>query len=123
MKWVSKNKDGQVGFWWPDSDRFLPEKFKNNNTMWTNDGMPDFQHISRFLGLSQVEEFDVAFDIGAHVGLWSIHLAKLFKKVYAPSQKSKQKKSETDELTFIIPIFSTTSIAAFIHSENSIIRT
>ena len=33
--------------------------------------------------ISHVDNFEAAIDVGAHVGLWSMHLAKKFRTVYA----------------------------------------
>lgn len=43
----------------------------------------DYQKKSRTKALSYVQNFRVAIDIGAHVGLWSRDLSKAFKYIYS----------------------------------------
>lgn len=61
--------------WLPDSEEYLL-RFANQLD-W------DYQKNRLELAMQFVNSFDVGIDIGSHCGLWSKHLVKLFKHVYA----------------------------------------
>lgn len=64
------------GLWLPDGETHL--------TAWMDargeivDGKPAYQHHKLQAALGFVKQFRVAVDVGAHCGLWSMHLVKRF---------------------------------------------
>lgn len=62
-------------FWLPDSDAYF-YKF-------LSEGQDGFQLERLERALSYVNTFDDAIDGGAHVGTWTIHMSKFFKRVHA----------------------------------------
>ena len=77
---VSCMKDYR-GIWLPDGEIHLVEFMDRTNVI--VDGKPSYQYHKLKAALSHVDNFDAAIDVGAHVGLWSMHLAKKFRTVYA----------------------------------------
>lgn len=69
------------GVWLPATETHM------NNWMVTRnqvvDGKLTYQYHKLQAAMAYVKDFGVAIDVGAHCGLWSMHLAKLFKSLYA----------------------------------------
>jgi len=69
------------GLWLPDGETHL--------TAWMNkvghyiDGVPTYQYSKLAAALEHVRSWRVAVDVGAHVGTWSMHLARRFGHVHA----------------------------------------
>lgn len=69
------------GIWLPKGEKHFPEWMTNNGEL--VDGKGTYQ-IKKFrAAMRQVRQFRCAVDIGAHVGLWSMQLAKHFLAVVA----------------------------------------
>lgn len=75
--------DGQVklaeGIWFPDDEEHLVDMVKRGITK--IDGRGTYQYHKLEASLQYVKKWRCALDIGMHVGLWSMHLAKKFKTV------------------------------------------
>lgn len=69
------------GLWLPDGEVHLVEFMDRTNVI--VDGKPTYQYHKLKAALSHVDNFGVSIDVGAHCGLWSMHLAKKFRTVYA----------------------------------------
>lgn len=69
------------GLWLPDGETHLIEWMTKINHV--VDGKPTYQHHKLEAALKWVKQFRVAIDVGAHCGLWSMHLAKRFAHVHA----------------------------------------
>ena len=67
------------GVWLPDEEEEIT-KFLNAEQI---DGVGVYQYNKLKAALSFVQSWDVAVDIGAHCGLWSMQLLKKFKTVHA----------------------------------------
>ena len=63
------------GIWIPKGDEFFKENLKKDHVFQRS-------HLKRSLSHMKVD-FKYAYDIGAHVGTWSVFLAGLFEKVIA----------------------------------------
>jgi FkbM family methyltransferase len=69
------------GWQFPDGEKHLVEWMgKSNNIV---DGRLAYQYPKIELALSHVRQFRRAADVGAHIGLWSYHLADRFDRVDA----------------------------------------
>ncbi len=68
------------GWYLPPDDTYfkniLDDAVKNGHA-------PEYQLPHRLAALKAVENFRVAIDIGAHLGFWSRHLARVFKTVHS----------------------------------------
>src|SRR5688572_10963581 len=69
-----------LGLWLPDHETHLQGEIAKGPQI---DGKGTYQYAKIQMALAHVKEFRVALDIGAHVGLWSRVLAKLFERVEA----------------------------------------
>lgn len=69
------------GVFLPDGEKHLPEWMLRKNQR--VDGRLTYQYHKLEAALSYVRDFRVAIDIGAHCGLWSMHLAKRFEMLHA----------------------------------------
>jgi FkbM family methyltransferase len=69
------------GVYLPSTEQHLVEWMLQRNE-WV-DGKLTYQFHKLQAAMKYVRQFDVAVDIGAHCGLWSMHLAKRFAHVYA----------------------------------------
>lgn len=69
------------GIWLPDGEKHFPEWMTRNGEL--VDGKGTYQIKKLREALSHVKQFRLAVDVGAHVGLWSMHLAKRFHEVHA----------------------------------------
>jgi FkbM family methyltransferase len=69
------------GVWLPDNETHLVEWMQNRNQV--VDGKLTYQYHKLEAALKHVKQFRAAIDVGAHCGLWSMHLAKRFAMVHA----------------------------------------
>lgn len=69
------------GVYVPDRENHFQSYLNNKNTM--VDGVGTYHHDRLLKSLFYVTDFSCAVDVGAHVGLWSMHLAKYFDSLYA----------------------------------------
>lgn len=69
------------GIWFPDGEKHFPEWMQKNGEL--VDGRGTYQIKKLRAALEHCKEFRVAVDVGAHVGLWSMQLAKRFLQVIA----------------------------------------
>ena len=71
------------GVWLPDGEKHLVEAL--DHARHVVDGKPAYQYhkLVAAIELTSKKRRRVAVDVGAHVGLWSSHLALLFKHVHA----------------------------------------
>ena len=69
------------GVWLPDNETHLVQWMLNRNEF--VDGKLTYQHHKLKAALEHVKTFRHAIDIGAHCGLWSMHLVKRFATVHA----------------------------------------
>lgn len=66
------------GIWLPDNEQHLVQLFQLSPKI---DGKGSHQHSKLTAALQHVKHKRCAIDIGMHVGLWSMHLARVFKTV------------------------------------------
>lgn len=72
------------GIWLPDGEQHFPEWMSKNGEI--VDGKGTYQ-IKKFrAAMEHCKNFRIALDVGGHVGLWAMHLAKRFEwlDVYEP---------------------------------------
>lgn len=69
------------GIWLPDGERHFPEWMTNHGE--TVEGRGTYQIRKLRASLEVARRRGVAVDVGAHVGLWSMHLARNFAHVHA----------------------------------------
>lgn len=69
------------GIWLPDGEAHFPEWMSKNGEIVAGRGTYQIRKLRE--ALTAVQQFRTAIDIGAHVGLWSMHLAKRFFEVQA----------------------------------------
>jgi FkbM family methyltransferase len=69
-----------VGLWLPDGDEHFESQFKVGPSFW---GKPTYQFNKFAAIVPYIRDFRHAVDIGAHCGLWSRVLEKIFPKVTA----------------------------------------
>ena len=69
------------GIWLPDGEAHLTEWMTRNGEM--VDGKGTYQIKKLRAALAHCRQFRSAVDVGAHVGLWSMQLAKRFERVYS----------------------------------------
>lgn len=67
--------------WLPDGEKHFPEWMNRNGEL--VDGRGTYQIQKLRASMEHVRGTHVAVDVGAHVGLWSMHLAKHFENVLA----------------------------------------
>ena len=66
------------GIWFPDDEQHLVKMLKNSQRV---NGKGTYQLHKLEAALKQVSNWRCALDVGMHVGLWSMHLARRFKTV------------------------------------------
>lgn len=66
------------GIWFPDDERHLVEMLGKSPKL---NGKGTYQHHKLLGAMALVKNRRCALDIGMHVGLWAMHLAKMFKTV------------------------------------------
>lgn len=69
------------GVWLPDHEEHLVEWMRKKNQV--VDGKLTYQLDKQQAALAHVKSWRVAVDVGAHCGLWSMHLVKRFSQVWA----------------------------------------
>jgi FkbM family methyltransferase len=69
------------GVWLPDGETHLVEWMRKTNRL--VDGKLTYQYHKLEEALRWVKQFRVAVDVGAHCGLWAMHLAKAFQTLHA----------------------------------------
>lgn len=69
------------GVWLPDGETHLVDWMKKTNRL--VDGKLTYQYHKLEAALGYVKEWRGAVDVGAHCGLWSMHLADRFALLYA----------------------------------------
>jgi FkbM family methyltransferase len=69
------------GIWLPKGEKHFQEWMTRNGEI--VDGKGTYQIKKLRAAMEHVRQFQVAVDVGAHVGLWSMHLAKRFKFLHA----------------------------------------
>jgi FkbM family methyltransferase len=69
------------GIWLPDNEEHLVQYMQQVSSF--VDGKLTYQYNKLQAALRYVKNWDTAIDIGAHVGLWSMHLVKRFSRVIA----------------------------------------
>lgn len=65
----------------PDGEKHFPEWMDRNGEIVEGRGTYQMKKIR--VALKSCRAFHTAVDVGAHVGLWSVHLARRFKDLYA----------------------------------------
>lgn len=71
------------GNWLPDHEEHLGPWMMHPKNKVIIDGKHMYQYGKQLAALQNVKQWRTAVDIGAHVGLWSGHLAKRFQTVHA----------------------------------------
>lgn len=69
------------GIWYPDGETHLPQHMARRPRR--VDGKPTYQYHKLEAALAHVRRWRSAVDVGAHVGLWSMHLARRFETLHA----------------------------------------
>lgn len=69
------------GLWLPDGETHLTAWMDQRNEI--IDGKPTYQHHKLQAALAHVKQWRGAVDVGAHCGLWSMHLGKRFEMLHA----------------------------------------
>jgi FkbM family methyltransferase len=70
-----------MGVWFPSFEQHMTEWMSKKNRL--VDGKGTYQYHKLEKALTFVKQFRSAVDIGAHVGTWSMHLAKRFAALHA----------------------------------------
>lgn len=71
------------GVWLPDHEQHLVEWMMNPKNKKLVDGKLAYQWTKQCMAMEHVRNWRTAIDIGAHCGLWSMHLAKRFQALHA----------------------------------------
>lgn len=71
------------GIWLPDHETHMVEWMNNSRNRHYVDGNLTYQWKKQVAAMNWVRSFGVAVDVGAHVGLWSMHLVKRFREVHS----------------------------------------
>jgi hypothetical protein len=66
------------GIWFPENEQHLCKMVSSSKKV---DGKGTYQYQKLAAALEFVKRRRFALDVGMHVGLWSMHLAKKFKTV------------------------------------------
>ncbi len=69
------------GIWLPDGEKHFPDWMTKNGEI--VDGRGTYQIKKLRKAMEYVKQFRCAIDVGAHVGLWSMQLAKQFRVIHA----------------------------------------
>lgn len=69
------------GIWLPDGEKHFPEWMDANGELVNGKGTYQIKKLREAMGW--VRKFRTAVDVGAHVGLWSMHLAPKFEVLHA----------------------------------------
>jgi FkbM family methyltransferase len=71
------------GWWFPDHEVHLIDWMNSKKNKLTMNDRCAYQGQKQLAALKHCREFNVAIDVGAHVGLWSYNLAHAFRQVEA----------------------------------------
>lgn len=71
------------GVWLPDHEQHLIDWMEHPKNRTLIDGKITYQWGKQMAAMALVRRFGVAVDVGAHCGLWSMHLVKRFAQVHA----------------------------------------
>lgn len=71
------------GVWFPNHELHMPEWMANPKNRVVVDGKGTYQYRKFEEAMKWVLGWGIAVDVGAHVGLWSVHLAKRFGLTFA----------------------------------------
>lgn len=69
------------GIWLPDGEKHFQEWMTRNGEIVNGKGTYQIKKLRA--AMKHVKQFRVAVDVGAHVGLWSMHLVQRFKTLHA----------------------------------------
>lgn len=69
------------GVWLPEHEEHLVRLLDHARN--TVNGLPEYQYDKLLSAVGYVRNWNVAVDVGAHVGLWSMHLNRRFKHLLA----------------------------------------
>lgn len=69
------------GIWLPDGEKHFPEWMAKHGELVNGKGTYQIKKLRAALGFCK--HFRTAVDIGAHVGMWSMHLAPRFQQLHA----------------------------------------
>src|SRR5688500_14433533 len=69
------------GIWLPDGEQHFPEWMSRHGEL--VDGKGTYQIRKWRACLPWIRQWRVAVDVGAHVGLWSMHMVRQFRHVHA----------------------------------------
>ena len=69
------------GIWLPDGEKHFPEWMAKNGEIVNGRGTYQIRKLRE--AMKWCKQFRTAVDVGAHVGLWSMHLVQRFKRVEA----------------------------------------
>lgn len=69
------------GIWLPDGEKHFPEWMDKNGELVEGKGTYQIKKLRKAVGFCR--QTRVAVDVGAHVGLWSMHLVRQFRLVHA----------------------------------------
>jgi FkbM family methyltransferase len=73
-----------AGIWLPDEEAHLIPVIERTGKKSSNGvGSYQLQTLSQFMDFIPPDRRDTIIDVGAHVGLWSMHLSRLFNRVEA----------------------------------------
>lgn len=72
-----------LGWFWPDDEQHITQWMRNPKNRLVLNSRESYQGKKQVATLRHCRSFDVAVDIGAHVGLWSYNLAHVFDRVVA----------------------------------------
>lgn len=78
-----KNAQLVLGIWLPDTEEHLIEWMTKSKWAEIRDGRGTYQIHKLDAAMKYIKQRRVCVDIGAHVGLWSMQLVKLFEHVVA----------------------------------------
>ena len=69
------------GIWLPDGEKHFPEWMTRNGEIVNGKGTYQIKKLRE--AMKWCKQFRTAVDVGAHVGLWSMHLAEKFSGIHA----------------------------------------
>lgn len=71
----------QLGWWFPDGEKHLPEWMARVNAK--RDGLLQYQFGKYTAAMRHVQQRRLAIDVGAHIGQWSKNMAADFEVIHA----------------------------------------
>jgi hypothetical protein len=69
------------GVWFPDGEKHFPDWMTKNGEVVDGRGTYQIKKLREAMGW--VKKLRTAVDVGGHVGLWAMHLAKKFEHLHA----------------------------------------